>query len=311
MKILVTGGAGFIGSNVVDAYIAAGHDVVVVDNLESGQLKNLNPKAKFYLMDVRSSDLRKVFELENIDVVKHHAAQKSVPHSVEDPVLDAEINILGILNLLELSVEFGVKRFIFSSTGGALLGDADVIPTPEDSPVQTISPYAITKYTSEKYLDFYRITHGLTYVVLRYANVYGPRQIAEGECGVTPIFLDNLLNNRPSKLYAYSDMPDGCTRDYVYVGDVARANVLALEKGDNTIINIGTGIEVSTAQVYRYLQEAAGKYDVPLVPAGERVGDLRRSALDITRAREVLGWEPKVDFPTGLKETVAYFTKES
>lgn len=309
MKIMVTGGAGFIGSAVVDAYIAEGHDVVVVDNLDSGRIENINPKAKFYLMDVRSKDLRKVFELEKIDVINHHAAQKSVPHSVEDPILDAEINVLGILNLLELAVEFEVKRFIFSSTGGALLGDAEVIPTPEDAPVQTISPYAITKLISEKYLEFYRITHGLTYVVLRYANVYGPRQIAEGECGVTPIFLDNLLNDRPSKLYAYADMPDGCTRDYVYVGDVARANVLALEKGDNLIFNIGTGKEVSTGQVYRYLQEATGKYDVPLIPAGERVGDLRRSALDITRAREVLGWEPQVDFPTGIKETVAYFRK--
>ncbi|HHT72274.1 MAG TPA: NAD-dependent epimerase/dehydratase family protein [Firmicutes bacterium] len=309
MKIMVTGGAGFIGSTVVDAYIAAGHDVVIIDNLESGRVENINPKAKFYLMDVRSPELRKVFELEKIDVINHHAAQKSVPHSVEDPVLDAEINILGILNLLELAVEFGVKRVIFSSTGGALLGDADVIPTPEDSPVQTISPYAITKFTSEKYLDFYRITHGLTYVVLRYANVYGPRQIAEGECGVTPIFLENLLHDRPSKLYAYEDMPDGCTRDYVYVGDVARANVIALDKGDNLIFNIGTGQEVSTGQVYRYLQDATGKYDVPLLPAGERVGDLRRSALDITRARKVLGWEPEVDFPTGLRETVAYFQK--
>jgi len=308
MKIMVTGGAGFIGSTVVDAYIAAGHDVVVVDNLDSGRIENLNPKAKFYLMDVRSPELRKVFELEQIEVINHHAAQKSVPHSVADPVLDAQINILGILNLLELAVEFGVKRVIFSSTGGALLGDADVIPTPEDAPVHTISPYAITKFTSEKYLEFYRLTHGLTYVVLRYANVYGPRQIAEGECGVTPIFLENLLNNRPSRLFAYADMPDGCTRDYVYVGDVARANVLALEKGDNLIFNIGTGQEVSTRQVYRLLQEATGKYDVPLIPAGERVGDLRRSALDITRAREVLGWEPQVDFLTGLKETVAYFT---
>ena len=309
MKIMVTGGAGFIGSTVVDAYIAAGHDVVIIDNLESGRVENINPKAKFYLMDVRSPELRKVFELEKIDVINHHAAQKSVPHSVEDPVLDAEINILGILNLLELAVEFGVKRVIFSSTGGALLGDADVIPTPEDSPVQTISPYAITKFTSEKYLDFYRITHGLTYVVLRYANVYGPRQIAEGECGVTPIFLENLLHDRPIKLYAYEDMPEGCTRDYDYVGDVARANVIALDKGDNLIFNIGTGQEVSTGQVYRYLQDATGKYDVPLLPAGERVGDLRRSALDITRARKVLGWEPEVDFPTGLRETVAYFQK--
>ena len=306
---MVTGGAGFIGSNVVDSYISLGHDVVVVDNLHSGRIENVNPKAKFYLMDVRSPELDKVFELEKIDVINHHAAQKSVPASVKDPMGDADINIMGILSLLELAVKYDVKKFIFSSTGGALLGDADVIPTPETSAVSTVSPYAITKYISERYLDFYSLTHGLTYTVLRYANVYGPRQIAEGECGVTPIFLDNLLHNRPSTLYAYSHMPEGCTRDYVYVEDVARANVLALTKGDNTIFNIGTGIEVATAHVYKILQDVTGKHDVPLQQGGERVGDLERSALDITRAKEQLGWEPLTDFRTGLQKTVEYFTR--
>lgn len=310
MKILVTGGAGFIGSNVVDAYIAAGHDVVVVDNLYSGRIENVNPQAKFYLLDIRSPEVEKVFELEKVDVINHHAAQKSVPASVENPIQDADINIMGILNLLELAVKNNVKKFIFSSTGGALLGDAEVIPTPETSPVSTVSPYAITKYISERYLDFYWLTHGLKYTVLRYANVYGPRQIAEGECGVTPIFLDNLLNDRASTLYAYSHMPEGCTRDYVYVEDVARANMLALTKGDNMVINIGTGIEVSTAAVYKLLQDVTGKHEIPLKHGGERVGDLERSALDITRAKEQLGWEPLTDFRTGLKKTVKYFKDE-
>ncbi len=310
MKILVTGGAGFIGSTIVDAYLKEGHEVVVVDNLHSGRLENLNPRAKFYLLDIRSAELAKVFELEQFDVINHQAAQKSVPASVENPKLDADINISGTLNLLELAVEHKVKKIIFGSTGGALLGDADIIPTPETAPVNIISPYALTKYAGERYLDIYARTYGLKYTVLRYANVYGPRQVAEGESGVTPIFLENLLNDKPSTLYAYEHMPEGCTRDYVYVGDVARANVLALAKGDNTVFNIGTGQEISTSRVYKLLQEATGKKDVPLFAGGERVGDLERSALSIERAKEQLGWEPQVGFAEGLALTVEYFKKQ-
>lgn len=302
MKILVTGGAGFIGSNVVDRYLEEGHEVVVVDNLSSGKVENLNPDAKFYLLDIRSAELAKVFELERPDVVNHHAAQKSVPKSVQDPRLDADINVMGLLNLLELCVKYKTRKFIFISSGGALVGDAKKIPTDETHEPKLISPYAITKYVSEKYLYFYAITYGLKYTVLRYANVYGPRQIPEGECGVVPIFMEQLLNGRPATLFAYSDMPRGCSRDYVYVEDVARANSLALVRGDNEIINIGSSREVYTEDVYNLLQEIMGT-DYPIIRAGERVGDVRRSVLDITKARQVLGWEPEVALREGLRKT--------
>lgn len=304
MKILVTGGAGFIGSNVVDAYIREGHEVVVVDDLSSGKKINIHPEATFYLMDIRSDDLQKVFDIERPDVVNHHAAQKSVPKSVDDPVLDADLNIIGLLNVLNQSVRYGVKKVIFISSGGALAGDAEVIPTDEDHMADMISPYAISKYVGEKYLHFYSVTHGLKYVTLRYANVYGPRQVAEGECGVVPIFMDNYLAGQPSELFAYADQPRGTTRDYVYVEDVARANVLALKKGEGLPINIGTGVEMHIEDIYRQMQEVLD-HDLPLIRKPERVGDVRRSCLDCTRAREILGWEAQVDFKEGIKRLYA------
>ncbi len=302
---MVTGGAGFIGSNVVDRYIEDGHEVVVVDNLVSGKLENLNPAAKFYLMDIRSAELEQVFAIEKPDVVNHHAAQKSVPKSVANPQLDADINVLGVLHLLELCVKYQTRKFIFISSGGALVGDAEQIPTPETHHPKLISPYAITKYIGEKYLHFYSITHGLAYTVLRYANVYGPRQIAEGECGVVPVFMDRLLQGKPGTLYAYSDMPKGCSRDYVYISDVAWANALALDKGDNEIINIGSGLEIYTEDVYDHLQKVL-ETELPIERAGERIGDVRRSVLDITKASKLLGWIPKTSFLEGLEQTAAW-----
>lgn len=307
LKILVTGGAGFIGSNVVDTYIREGHEVVVVDNLSSGKKENIHPEATFYLMDIRSDDLQKVFELERPDVVNHHAAQKSVPKSVEDPVLDADLNIIGLLNVLNQCVTYGVKKFIFISSGGALAGDADVIPTNEDHMADMISPYAISKFVSEKYLHFYAVTHGLKYVTLRYANVYGPRQVPEGESGVVPIFMDNYFANKPSELYAYADQPRGTTRDYVYVDDVARANVLALTKGENVPLNIGTGVEMHIEDIYRKMQQVLG-HDLPLIRKSERVGDVKRSCLDCARAKKVLGWEAQIDFEEGVRRLYQYVT---
>lgn len=305
MKILVTGGAGFIGSNVVDGYIKEGHEVVIVDDLSSGRLENINPKAKFYLVDIRSKEMEKIFEIEKPDVVNHHAAQKSVVKSVEDPLLDADINIKGLLNLLELCVKYNVKKVIFVSSGGALVGDAKIIPTDETYEPVMISPYAINKYSGEKYLSYYAKIHGLKYTVLRYANVYGPRQIADGECGVIPIFMNNLIDNKPSKLFAYSDMPKGTTRDYVYVGDVANANIKALNKGDNEIIHIGMEKELYIEDIYYEIENVIGK-TIPLIRENERIGDVKRSVLDCSKARRLLGWTGSVELREGLKLTYKY-----
>lgn len=306
MKILITGGAGFIGSNVADAFIENGHEVVIVDNLSSGKLQNINPKAKFYLCDIRSNELQKIFELERPDIINHHAAQKSVPKSVNEPLLDLDINLKGLLNILELAVKYKTKKIIYVSSGGALSGDASVIPTPESHQPIMISPYAITKYTGEKYLHFYSQTYGLDYTVLRYANVYGPRQIPEGECGVVPIFMNNLLVDKPSKLFAYEDMPKGTTRDYVYVSDVCKANLLSLNKGNREIINIGTEKELFIEDIYHQIEKVLQK-QIPLIREHERIGDVKRSALDCTKAHNLLGWESQIDLYEGLTKTANFF----
>jgi len=306
MKILVTGGAGFIGSNVVDTYINEGHNVVIIDNLSSGNINNINPKAKFYLLDIRSDVIEKVFDLERPDVVNHHAAQKSIPESVEMPALDADINIIGLINILNNCVKYNVKKIIFISTGGALYGNAKVVPTKESCEPNMISPYAISKFASEKYLYFYHWLYGLKYTVLRLANIYGPRQVPEGECGVTPIFINNLIIKIPSKLFASKDMPRGTTRDYIYVEDVCRANVLALVKGDNDIFNIGSGKETYTEDLYNILQKITNSY-IPLIREMERPGDVKHSALDYSHAKEELGWEPRITLEEGLNKTYDFY----
>jgi UDP-glucose 4-epimerase len=302
MKILVTGGAGFIGSNLVDALIEKGHELVVVDNLYMGQMENLNPDAKFYLMDIGSKELSKVFEVENIDVVYHQAAQMDVRKSVDDPMFDANVNVLGTLNLLQNSVKHNIKRFLFASTGGAVYGEQDYFPADEEHPTRPCSPYGITKLTVEKYLYYYNLTFGLNYTMLRYANVYGPRQNPHGEAGVVAIFIQRMLSG---------DQPiingDGKqTRDFVYVGDVVRANLLALEKNLNDVFNVGTGIESDVNEIFREINHFIGK-NVPEKHGPAKEGEQLRSVISFEKTKKDLGWEPKVNLREGLKKTVEYF----
>jgi UDP-glucose 4-epimerase len=303
MRILVTGGAGFIGSHIVDAYIEAGHSVAVVDDLSTGHREQVHPRARFYQADVtKAEELARIFASERPEVVSHQAAQKSVRLSVEDPAADAKINILGTLHLLELCRRSGVAHVLFASTGGAIYGDAEQIPTPEETPAWPISPYGIAKLTVEHYLYYYLHQYGLTYTALRYANVYGPRQDPHGEAGVVAIFVERLLAGETPVIYG-----DGTqTRDYVYVGDVAAANRRALETRAAGAYNVGTGIETTVNELYAALTEAVG-VSRPAEYAAPRPGEQRRSALDARRAAETLDWRPQVSLPEGVRRTVDHF----
>jgi len=309
MKILVTGGAGFIASHIVDKYIELGHDVVVIDNLSSGFKHNVNPKAKFYEIDIRSKELEQIFEDEKPDIVNHHAAQISVPVSVKEPELDAEVNAVGFLNILQNCVKYKVKKVIFISSGGAVYGEAEEYPTTENYDPKPLSPYAIHKYVSEKYLYFYNHQYGLKYTVLRYANVFGPRQIPHGEAGVVSIFITNFRDNKKTYLYAFNEEPDGMIRDYVFVRDIVNANVLALDRGELDAFNIGTGLETTTGQLYR---EIALQMNTQIEPVreGARLGDIRRSCLNINKAKNEFGWEPKYSLADGVRETIDFFMKK-
>ena len=310
MRILVTGGAGFIGSNVVDKLIGEGHYVVIVDNLFTGKRENINPKAKFYEVDIRGEELDTIFMQERFDLINHHAAQISVPASVNNPKFDADVNILGLLNLLQLAVKYNVKKIIFISSGGAIYGEQDVLPIKEDAKILPLSPYAITKFVSEHYLRFYNHHYGLNYTVLRYANVYGPRQIPYGEAGVVSIFIDNCLKNKTSKIYRYEEQSEGMTRDYVYVKDVAHANILALDKGNREAINIGTQNQTTTSELLKIIQKIVGT-NIPPEYEPPRPGDIRKNMLNIAKAKKVLGWYPKITLEQGIKETVEFMRAKS
>ncbi len=309
MKILVTGGAGFIASHIVDKYVELGHEVVVVDNLSTGFKHNVNPKAKFYEIDIRSKELEQIFKDEKPEIVNHHAAQISVPVSVKEPELDAEVNVIGFLNVLQNCVKYKVKKMIFISSGGAVYGEAEEYPTTENYDPKPLSPYAIHKYVSEKYLYFYHHQYGLKYTVLRYANVFGPRQIPHGEAGVVSIFITNFRDNKKTYLYAFDEEPDGMIRDYAYVKDIVNANVIALERGELEAFNIGTGLETTTGQLYREIALQMNT-QIESVREGARLGDIRRSCLNIEKARNEFGWRPKYTLRDGVKETIDFFMKK-
>jgi len=314
MKILVTGGAGFIGSNVVDGYIEKGHSVVVVDNLFTGKRKNINPEATFYEADIRSPEIETVIQKERPDIINHHAAQISVPASVEDPSFDADVNVKGLLNILEASRKNGVRKIVFISSGGAIYGEADQYPTTENYSPKPLSPYAITKLVSEYYLSYYYHQWGLAYTVLRYANIYGPRQMPHGEAGVVAIFMTHLMNNQTCTLYHFPNEPSGMIRDYCFVGDVIKANLLALDQGENDIFNIGTGKGTNTLDLFRIIFEEVKKVKTDLAgklqePKRElaRPGDIAKSCLVVEKAKNVFGWRPETSLEEGVKATLEWY----
>jgi UDP-glucose 4-epimerase len=305
MNILVTGGAGFIGSNIVDAYLLAGHSVVILDDLSTGKIENVNPKAKFHAIDIRDPAVEMVFKEIKIDVINHHAAQMDVRKSVADPKFDASVNILGMLNVMELGVKYGVKKIIFSSTGGAIYGEQDYFPADEQHPLRPLSPYGITKLATEKYLYYYHAVHGVQHVILRYANIYGPRQNPHGEAGVIAIFADKLLKGEQPVINGDGKQ----TRDYVFVGDVVRANVLALTHPSSDIFNIGTGVENDVNTLFRTIKKFSGATCEE--KHGEaKMGEQMRSVIDHSKAKRILGWEPTVILDEGLKKTVEFFRQK-
>lgn len=304
MKVLVTGGAGFIGSHVVDLLVGAGHDVVVVDNLSTGRKSNLNPQAKLYTLDIRDPEVEKVFETERPEVVDHHAAQMDVRRSVADPIYDADINVIGGLNILNMAVKYGARKFIHISSGGAVYGEPVYLPCDENHPVTPLCPYGATKYMLELYLYMYKETYGLDYSILRYANVYGPRQDPAGEAGVIAIFAGNMLKDKAVTIYGTGEQ----VRDYIFVKDCARANLMLLENGSGRVYNLGCGIGTTVNQVYNHLKEITA-YGQPANYAPPRPGETFRIYLDNSRAGKELGWEPTVSLQEGLRQTVDYFRK--
>ena len=302
MKVLVTGGAGFIGSHVCDALQAAGHEPVALDNLTTGKRANLSPGIRLIEADIRDPKLTAVFERERPEAVSHHAAQIDVRKSVADPVADADINLLGLLRVLEASVAVGVRRFLFASSGGACYGEQETFPAPEAHPSRPVSPYGTSKAAGELYLGYYRAEKALSFAALRYANVYGPRQDPHGEAGVVAIFAQRLIAGTPCTIFGDGEN----TRDFVYVGDVARANLLALTSSTTGPINIGTGRETSVNALYRQLAGIVGSTLQP-THAAPKPGEQRRSVIDPTLASRVLGWAPQVSLEEGLRRTVSWF----
>jgi len=302
-KILVTGGAGFIGSHVVDLFIAKGYEVVILDDLSTGRASNLNPQAKFYQMDIRSPEVRDLFAAEKPDFISHHAAQMDVRRSVAQPLFDADVNVLGSINLIECAKEFGVKHFVYISTGGAVYGEPERLPCDESHPINPICQYGASKHTVEHYLYMYHVNYGLNYTVLRYPNVFGPRQDPHGEAGVVAIFTGKMLSGQPVTINGDGEQ----TRDFVYVGDCAYANYLAVTVDHKPgIYNLGWGRPTSINEICFTLAKVTA-YEHPVQYGPAKVGETRHIYLDATKAGMDLGWTPTLTLEKGLEKTVSYF----
>jgi UDP-glucose 4-epimerase len=305
MKVLVTGGAGFIGSHIVDQLLAIGHQVAVIDNMSSGKETNLNPKAAFYRMDMENKKIQEVFQREKPDVIIHQAAQTVVQTSVQEPVYDAHMNILGTINLLEAARLHGVKKFIYASSA-AVYGDPQYVPIDERHSIGPLSGYGISKYTPEQYLRIYQQMYGLEFTILRYANVYGIRQDPRGEGGVISIFIDKALGQTPFTIFGDGEQ----TRDYIYVEDVARANISALHAGESEVFNIGTGVHTTLNQLVKKLQEISGQ-SLETIYENERLGDIKHSYFTVNKAKNGLHWTPVVSLDDGLRKTYQYYSLQN
>lgn len=304
MKILVTGGAGFIASHLTDAYIAAGHEVAVLDDLSRGAISNINPRARFYEGDVRDRTfVEHVFSREKPDAVSHHAAQIDVRRGVREPVFDASVNILGSITLLEAAVAHKVRRFVYISSAGATYGEPEELPVPEQYPANPVTPYGISKHSVEHYLDMFSGLYDLPFVVLRYGNVYGPRQSSKGEAGVFAIFCEQMLGGIRPAIYG-----DGTkVRDYVYVEDVVRANLLALKHGTGEAFNIASGTPTTDDEVFQRVRGAMDLHDLEPDYAPRRPGEMERIYLDISKAQRLLGWTPRYSLEEGVRRTVQHY----
>jgi len=302
MRIVVTGGAGFIASHIVDAYLERGHEVHIVDDLSTGQSINLNPRADLHEVDIADPKAARLIERIKPDALSHHAAQMDVRHSVADPGFDARVNIIGFINLLEACKNCAVKKVMFASSGGAVYGEQDVFPAAEDHPTRPASPYGVSKRAGELYLSYYQQAFGLPYIALRYANIYGPRQSAKGEAGVVAIFLSLLLTGKTPVING----DGGQTRDYVYVGDVVAANVAALDSRFVGAVNIGTGVETDVVMIFDHLRQAVGS-PIEAVHGPAKPGEQRRSCLDARLAAQVLGWRSQTTLADGLLRTAEYY----